>query len=55
MESNEDFITNELDFTQNMAFVCLIVNLIRQSSSESVGRIVVSISIPRVIVPATLD
>ena len=59
MESNADFITNELEFTANMAFVCLVVNINRQSASDSVERIdrdiAVSISIPRVIIPATLD
>ena len=59
MESNADFITNELEFTANMAFVCLVVILNRQSSSDSVERIgrgiVLWISISRVIDPATID
>ena len=59
MESSEDIITKELEFTPNMAFDFLVVNLIRQSSSNSVEKIdrgiVLSISIPEYIVPVTLD
>ena len=49
MESNEDFITNELEFTPNMAFVCLL------QEDPIVRGIVLLISIHRVIVSATLD
>ena len=59
MESSEDITTKELEFTPNMAFDFLVVNLIRQSSSDSVEKIdrgiVLSISIPEYIVPVTLD